>query len=239
MSTTSDMQTIPLRELDYKEGWVPKNWCFQIVVLGKTLESPLDSKESQPILEEINPEYSLEGLMLKLKLQYSSHLMWRADSLEKTLMLGKVEGRGGDGWVASLTQCTWVCANSRRQWRTGKLGMLWSMVSQRVGHNLVTEKQRQPRPSEPYCSLPLSDHNSYLSPPYLLFSSNLFLKYTSCTLISGPLTSPLPLPGMLFAQVSAVFPHFLQASAQMTSFHEVFPGYYIIQQHPLSALYSL
>ena len=63
------------------------NWCFWTVVLEKTLESPLDCKE-------INPEYFLEGLRLKLKLQYFGHLMWRADSLEKTLMLGKIEGRG-------------------------------------------------------------------------------------------------------------------------------------------------
>ena len=77
-----------------KEGWVPKNWCFQIVVLEKILESPLDCKRSnQSILKEISSEYSLEGLMLKLKLQYFSHLMWRADSLEKTQMLEKVEGR--------------------------------------------------------------------------------------------------------------------------------------------------
>ena len=64
------------------------------MVLEKTLESPLDCKESnQPILKETSPEYSLEGLMLKLKLQYFGHLMRRADSLEKTLMLGKIEGR--------------------------------------------------------------------------------------------------------------------------------------------------
>ena len=61
------------------------------MVLEKTLECPLDSKES--ILKEINPEYPLEGLMLKLKLQYSGHLIRRTDSLEKTLMLGKIEGR--------------------------------------------------------------------------------------------------------------------------------------------------
>ena len=67
---------------------------------GEDSWEPLDSKESKPILEEINPEYSLEGHMLKLKLEYFGHLMWRADSLEKTLMLGKVEDRGGDGWVA-------------------------------------------------------------------------------------------------------------------------------------------
>ena len=80
-------------ELNYKESWVPKNWCFWTVVLEKTLESPLDCKRSnQPILKEISPKYSLEGLMLKLKLQYFGHLMWRTDSLEKTLMLGKTEG---------------------------------------------------------------------------------------------------------------------------------------------------
>ena len=81
-------------ELEYKESWAPKNWCFWTVVLEKTLESPLDCKEIQPvsILKEISPQYSLEGLMLKLKLQYFGHLMLRADSLGKTLMLGKIEG---------------------------------------------------------------------------------------------------------------------------------------------------
>ena len=62
------------------------------MVLKKTLESPLDCQETQSILKEISPEYSLKGLMLKLKLQYFGHLMRRADSLEKTLMLGKIEG---------------------------------------------------------------------------------------------------------------------------------------------------
>ena len=81
-------------ELDGEESWAPKNWCFWTVVLEKTLESPLDCKEIQPtILKEISPRCSLEGLMLKLKLQYFGHLMWRVDSLEKTLMLGKIEGR--------------------------------------------------------------------------------------------------------------------------------------------------
>ena len=88
-------------ELDHKEGWAPKNWCFWTVVLQKTLESPLDCKE-------ISPEYSLKGLMLKLKLQYLGHLMWRTDSLEKTLMLGKIEGRGRRGqqrmrWLDGIT----------------------------------------------------------------------------------------------------------------------------------------
>ena len=80
-------------ELDYKESWGPNNWCFWTVVLEKTLESPLDCKISnQSILKEISPEYSLEGLMLKLKLQYFGHLIQRTDSFEKTLILGKIEG---------------------------------------------------------------------------------------------------------------------------------------------------
>ena len=83
-----------MRELDHKEGWVPKNWCFWIVVFEKTLESPLDSKEIKPVNPKGNQSwYSLEGLMMKLKLQYFGHLMWRASSLEKTLMLGKIDGR--------------------------------------------------------------------------------------------------------------------------------------------------
>ena len=89
-------------------------------------------RSNQSILKEISPEYSLEGLMLKLKLRYFGHLMWRADSLKKTLMLGKTEGRrrgdrGWGGWMASLTQWTRVWANSGRQWSRGKPGMLQSM----------------------------------------------------------------------------------------------------------------
>ena len=80
-------------ELDHKEGWVPKNWCFWTVVLEKTLESPLDCKEIKQVNPWGNqPEYSLEGLMLKLKLQYFGYLVWRTDSFEKTVMLGKIEG---------------------------------------------------------------------------------------------------------------------------------------------------
>ena len=85
-------------ELGYKESWASKNWCFWTVVLEKTLESPFDCKEiQQSILKEISPEYSLERLILKLKLQYFDHLMWRTDSLEKTLMLGKIEGKRRTG----------------------------------------------------------------------------------------------------------------------------------------------
>ena len=107
-------------------------WCWK-----RLLRVPWTVRRSnQSILKEISPEYSLEGLMLKLKLQYFGHLMWRADSLEKTLMLGKIEGgrrgdnRGWDGWMASLTRWTWVWVNSRSWWWTGKPGMLQSMGSQ-------------------------------------------------------------------------------------------------------------
>ena len=87
-------------ELDHKESWAQKNWCIQIVVLEKTLESPLECKEIKPVSpKEINLEYLLEGLMLKLKLQYFGHLkLQRTSSLVKTLMLGKIEGRRRRGW---------------------------------------------------------------------------------------------------------------------------------------------
>ena len=98
-----------MQELDYKESQVPKNWWFWTVVLDKTLESPLDCKEiNQSILKEVSPQYSLEGLMWKLKLQYFGHLMRRADSFEKNLMLGKIEGRRRRGrqrmrWLDGIT----------------------------------------------------------------------------------------------------------------------------------------
>ena len=86
-------------ELNHVEGWALKNWSFWTVVLEKTLESPWTARRSnQTILKEISPGCSLEGLMLKLKLQYFGHLMQRADSFEKTLMLGKTEGRRRRGW---------------------------------------------------------------------------------------------------------------------------------------------
>ena len=86
-------------ELGHKEGRAPKNWRFLTVVLEKNLERPLDCKGIKPVnSKEMSPEYSLEGLMLKLRLQYFGHLMQRTDSLEKTLTLGKTEGRRRRGW---------------------------------------------------------------------------------------------------------------------------------------------
>ena len=97
------------------------------------------------ILKVISPEFSLDGLMLKLKLQYFGHLMERTDSYEKTLMLGKIEGgrrgddRGWVGWMASLTWWTWIWVSSRSWWWTGKPGVLQSLGSERVGHDWVSE----------------------------------------------------------------------------------------------------
>ena len=102
-----------MRQLDHKQGRVPKNWCFPIVVLGRRLlRVPWTVRGSNnSILKEINPEYSLKGLMLKLKLRYFGHLMWRDNSMEKTLMLGKIEDgrrreqqrmRGLDGITDSM-----------------------------------------------------------------------------------------------------------------------------------------
>ena len=85
--------------LDYKESWVPKNWCFWTVVLKKTLESPLDCKDMQPVHPKGNQSWVFIGRTdIEAETQYFGHLMWRADSFEKTLMLGKIEGRRRRGW---------------------------------------------------------------------------------------------------------------------------------------------
>ena len=131
-------------ELDCEESWVPKNWCFRTVVLEKTPAR----RSNQSILKEISPGISLEGMMLKLKLQYFGHLMGRVDSLEKTWCWeglgagGEGDDRGWDGWMASPTQWTWVWVSSGSWWWTGKPGMLQSMGSQRVRHDWETELNR-------------------------------------------------------------------------------------------------
>ena len=118
--------------------------------VGEDLRVPWTARRSnQSILKEINAEYSLEGLILKLKLQYFGLLMWKADSLEKPLLLGKIEGgrrkvwQRWDGWMASLTQWTWVWANSGKYWRTGKLGVLHAVHGLQRGCDLVTEQQQK------------------------------------------------------------------------------------------------
>ena len=124
--------------------------AFELRCCRRLLRIPWSTRRSnQSILKKINPEYSLEGLMLKLKLQYFGHLIWTADSREMSRMLGKIESRrrrgprGWDCWMASLTQWTWVWANSGRWWRTGKPGVPKSMGLQRVWHWVTEQQQRK------------------------------------------------------------------------------------------------
>ena len=116
-------------------------WCWR-----RLLRVPWTARRSnQSILKEISPGCSLVGLMLKLKLQYFGHLIWRADSLEKTLMLGKIEGRRRRGWqrmrwLDGITdQWTWVWEDLGSWWWTGRPGVPQFMGSQRVGHDWATE----------------------------------------------------------------------------------------------------
>ena len=127
----------PIVVLDYKESWVPKNWCFWTVVLEKSLESPLDCKE-------ISPGISLEGMMLKLETPLATWCeeltpwkrLWCWEGLGAG---GEGDDRGWDGWMASPTQWTWVWVNSESWWWTGRPGVLQFMGSQRVRHNWATE----------------------------------------------------------------------------------------------------
>ena len=118
---------VQMWELNNKKGWALKNCCFWTVAL----RVPWTARRSnQSILKEINLEYSLERLMLRLKLQYFGHLMWRADSWkrpwcwERLKARGEGYDRGWDGWMASLTQSTWFWASSGWWWKIGKTGVL-------------------------------------------------------------------------------------------------------------------
>ena len=114
-------------------------WCWR-----RLLRVPwTERRYNQSILKEISPEYSLEGLMLKLKLQHFGYLMWRTDLFEKTLMLGKIEGGKRRGWQRmrwlDVTWWTWIWVSSGNWWWTRKPGVLQSMGLQRVGHDWATE----------------------------------------------------------------------------------------------------
>ena len=124
-------------ELDYKESWAPKNWCFWTVLLKKTLESPWDGKEIQPVHSKGNQSWIfIRRTDLKLKLQYFGHLMQRTNSVEKTLMLGKIEGRTRRGqqrmrWLDGImTRWKWVWVGFGSWWWTRRPGMLQPVRSQ-------------------------------------------------------------------------------------------------------------
>ena len=137
-----------MRELDYKESWALKNWCFWTVVLERTLENPLDCKEIQPV----HPKGNQSWIVIHWKNWCWS---WNCNTLatwceelthwerpwcwERLKVGGEGDDKAWDGWMASPTQCTWVWVDSRSWWWTGRPGVLQSMGLQRVGHNWATE----------------------------------------------------------------------------------------------------
>ena len=133
-------------ELDYKESWALKNWCFWTVVLEKTLESPLDFKEIQPVLPKGDQFWVFIG---KTDLEAETPILRPPDVkswlIGKDTDAGKDWGQedkgmtGWDNWIASPIRWTYVWVDSGSWWWTGRLGMLWFMGSQRVGHDWVTE----------------------------------------------------------------------------------------------------
>ena len=124
-------------ELDHKEVWALKNWCFWTVVLEKTLESSLDSKEIKPV----NPKGN-QSWMFIWRTDAEAEAPWKRPWFWERLKVGgEADNRERDGWMASPTQWTWVWTRSGRWWRSGKSGVLQSMWSQRVGHNWATEQQ--------------------------------------------------------------------------------------------------
>ena len=133
--------------LDCEESWALKNWCFWTVVLEKTLESPLDCKEIQPVHPKGDQSWLFIGrtdaeaeTLVTLATSYEELTHWKRPRCWEGLGAGgEGDDRGWDGWTASLTRWTWVWVNSRSWWWTGRPGVLRFMGSQRVGHDWVTE----------------------------------------------------------------------------------------------------
>ena len=135
-------------KLDYKEGWEPKNWCFWTLVMKKTLESPLDCKEIQPVHSKRNQSWMFVG---RTDAEAETPILWPPDVknwlIRKDPDAGKnwrqeekgTDDTGWDGWMASLTQWIWVWVNSGSWWWTGGPGVLQSMGSQRIRHGWATE----------------------------------------------------------------------------------------------------
>ena len=138
--------SIHVQMLDHKEDWTPKNWCFELWCWRRLMRVPWTARRSnQSIRKETSPGCSLEGLMLRFKLQYFGHLMRTADSLEKTLMLGGIGGRRRRGWqrmrwLDGITDSMdEILSEPGSCWWTGRPGVLRFMGLQRVGHDWVTE----------------------------------------------------------------------------------------------------
>ena len=136
-------------DLDCKERWVQKNWCFWTVVLEKTLESPLDCKEIQPVHPKGNQSWIFIG---RTDAEAETPILWPSDAKNWLIWKDSDAGKdwrqeekgmtGWDGWMASLTQSTWIWASSGSWWWTGKPGVLQSMGLQKVGHKWETELNR-------------------------------------------------------------------------------------------------
>ena len=133
-------------ELDYKESWAPKMWCFWTVVLEKTVESPLDCKGIQPVHPKGNQSWILSG---RTDVEAETLILWLSDvklthlkrpwCWERLNAGREGDDRGWDGWMVSPTRWTWVWVNSGSLWWTGRPGMLQFMGWQRVGHDWATE----------------------------------------------------------------------------------------------------
>ena len=129
-------------ELDYKGSWVQKNWCFWTVLLEKTLESPLDCKEIQPVYPKGDQSWVFIG---RTDVEAETPILWPPDAKNwltgkrpwcwERLKVGERDNRRWDGWMASPIQWAWVWVNSGSWWRTGRPGMLQSVGSQTVGHD--------------------------------------------------------------------------------------------------------
>ena len=150
-------------ELDYKESWAQKNWCFWTVVLEKTLESALDYKEIQPVHPKVNQSW-----IFSRRTDAETPILWPPDEnwltipwcWERLRAGGDGDDRRWEGWMTSPTQWTWIWANSGRWWRAGKPGVLQFMWSQRVEHNLAMQMNSNNKWFESAISISLGNGNS-------------------------------------------------------------------------------
>ena len=167
-------------ELDYKESWAQKNWCFWTVVLEKTLESPLDFKEIQPVYPKADQSWVFIGRIdaeaetpILWPPDAKSWLIWKdPDAWERLRAGGDGDNRGWDGWMASLTQWTWVLVNSGSWWWTGKPGVLQFMGLQRIRHDWETEQQNLKNEIMPFATTWTDrDHHTELSQTNIWYHS--------------------------------------------------------------------